>query len=505
MHAGAAVLLVLLAAWGGTSACGHDWSAGPAGDADAELGETADGETTNEVPDDAVDRPPGDDAGSEDVANDGLPDAPDDAVEVPAGCGNGTREGDEECDDGNTAGGDGCSAVCRIEACGNGVLDVGEACEGEVVECPTSCGSLGSALCLECMIGSECLAPDERCNGIDDDCNGATDEVFACVPGSTVACSTSCGSVGSGICLETCEPTPPDGCEVPDESCNGIDDNCDGAVDEGCTPAGNDLCSGPWPITGGGTFTGSTAGMTDNSRNPPDCGGFVPVSATGPEVYFYFDLAETSDVFLHTIGSAFDTVLYVGRTCGAPDMGCNDDLQAGSAGDMDRLSVLALSALAPGRYYVTLDGYDSSESGPYALTMYATPTDREGDRCGRPIPIDRGDELLTGDNCVYSDEVAGGCRGFEESVYYFTVSSPRTVAADACSSGTAAPTTLSLRRDCMSPASELACSDGGGVPCTTGPDRGAITASLEPGIYFLFVENGRAARCGTFEVGLDGL
>ena len=33
------------------------------------------------------------------------------------------------CDDTSTAGGDGCSPLCEIERCGNGVLDVGEACD----------------------------------------------------------------------------------------------------------------------------------------------------------------------------------------------------------------------------------------------------------------------------------------------------------------------------------------------------------------------------------------
>lgn len=35
----------------------------------------------------------------------------------------------ESCDDGNANSGDGCSGDCRVEACGNGVLDEGEACE----------------------------------------------------------------------------------------------------------------------------------------------------------------------------------------------------------------------------------------------------------------------------------------------------------------------------------------------------------------------------------------
>lgn len=37
-------------------------------------------------------------------------------------CGNGIREGAEQCDDGNTSSCDGCSATCRDEGCGDGVL-----------------------------------------------------------------------------------------------------------------------------------------------------------------------------------------------------------------------------------------------------------------------------------------------------------------------------------------------------------------------------------------------
>ncbi len=44
-------------------------------------------------------------------------------------CGNGVHDAGEQCDDGNKTAGDGCSATCRIEACGNGVLDAGEQCD----------------------------------------------------------------------------------------------------------------------------------------------------------------------------------------------------------------------------------------------------------------------------------------------------------------------------------------------------------------------------------------
>src|SRR5690606_10198614 len=47
-------------------------------------------------------------------------------------CGNAFRESPEQCDDGNTRNGDGCSATCTVErvpACGDGIRDTGEQCD----------------------------------------------------------------------------------------------------------------------------------------------------------------------------------------------------------------------------------------------------------------------------------------------------------------------------------------------------------------------------------------
>ena len=47
-----------------------------------------------------------------------------------AGCGDGIIDHGEECDDGNTVSGDGCSfPSCQLPVCGNSLLEFGEQCE----------------------------------------------------------------------------------------------------------------------------------------------------------------------------------------------------------------------------------------------------------------------------------------------------------------------------------------------------------------------------------------
>ena len=80
------------------------------------------------------------------------PDAP---PPPPPTCGNGHVDTGEQCDDGNTSNGDGCSAGCTHEeapCCGDGHLDAGEECDDgntsnndgcsstcQIEECPQNC------------------------------------------------------------------------------------------------------------------------------------------------------------------------------------------------------------------------------------------------------------------------------------------------------------------------------------------------------------------------------
>ena len=123
-------------------------------------------------------------------------------------CGNGVITAPEQCDDGNTTSGDGCSSVCRTEpgasctgqpsvctraVCGNGTLEAGEACDagalnglfyGDGSGCSRACTHEPS-----CRTGATTHACDVTCG------NGFLEPGEACDDGNKAAgdgCSLTC-------------------------------------------------------------------------------------------------------------------------------------------------------------------------------------------------------------------------------------------------------------------------------------------------------------------------
>jgi cysteine-rich repeat protein len=109
------------------------------------------------------------------------------AVRVPR-CGNGVRESDEECDDGNTVAGDCCSATCAVEACAAG-------CNVDS-DCP--CGSFCARPLGACAGVGVCAQPAKACPPTDAPvcgCNGVTysSACAAARAGASVAAPGPCG------------------------------------------------------------------------------------------------------------------------------------------------------------------------------------------------------------------------------------------------------------------------------------------------------------------------
>jgi cysteine-rich repeat protein len=78
-------------------------------------------------------------------------------------CGNGvleTVENGEQCDDGGVAGGDGCDNICKIEACGNGVVQAGEQCD----DGNTAGGDGCDSVCFTEACGNRVVQAGEQCD-----------------------------------------------------------------------------------------------------------------------------------------------------------------------------------------------------------------------------------------------------------------------------------------------------------------------------------------------------
>ena len=155
----------------------------------------------------------------------------------PVKCGNRTLDDGEQCDDGNVAGGDGCTSDCKREygyscptpgqlcvqsdQCGNGKLDDGEVCDDGNDEDGDGC----SANC-------KTIEPDYTCDEVGKPCihancgNGELDEGEICDPGDSPeeysyvdgACTKACKpalTCGDGIVSrefgEVCDETTPSG------------------------------------------------------------------------------------------------------------------------------------------------------------------------------------------------------------------------------------------------------------------------------------------------------
>jgi len=140
-----------------------------------------------------------------------------------ARCGDGRVNTGEQCDDGGTADGDGCSATCRLESgwscpqpgapcarieyCGDGVVQASrnETCDDGNAVPADGCSGV-------CTIepGYACSQPGRPCTRIWVCGNGRVDPGEACDDGNTVpadGCSADCTSVEPGF---TC-PRAPDG------------------------------------------------------------------------------------------------------------------------------------------------------------------------------------------------------------------------------------------------------------------------------------------------------
>lgn len=176
-------------------------------------------------------------------------------------CGDGVENdgASEQCDDGNVANGDGCSSTCQLESCGDGVVDIGEECDdsnlvsgdGCSSSCETEvCGNSRVDFGESCddgnlVSGDGCTAAcvDEFCgDGVDN--NGSLEQ---CDDGNAVSgdgCSSMCLTefCGDGVVNNNGTEECDDGNENEADGCNSMceysaicgNGSCDYGIGETC-------------------------------------------------------------------------------------------------------------------------------------------------------------------------------------------------------------------------------------------------------------------------------
>lgn len=293
-------------------------------------------------------------------------------------CGDGIKEGAEQCDDGNTVSGDGCSSSCGVEP--------GFICSGSPSVCTTICGDGIKA-------GAESCDDGNSFSG--DGCSNACsiEPGYFCT-GSPSVCSTVCGD-GIKAGTESCD----DGNTVSGDGCNSTCTVESGYVCTGspsvCVsslPPNND-CAGAISLPGvTGNVSGNNSSATNSSVSGPSCQG-----GWQKDLWYKFTLTASRGVTLYvSSGTLIDGILAVySGNCGAlTQVGCDDDSGPGT-------NPYLTGTFAAGTYYVRLAGF----SNPNGVGSFVLNYNLNG-ICGNGN-VEYGEECDDGninsnDGCSYS-------------------------------------------------------------------------------------------------------
>ncbi|MDX2087005.1 MAG: lamin tail domain-containing protein [Kofleriaceae bacterium] len=277
-------------------------------------------------------------------------------------CGNMVVEQMEQCDDGNTTPGDGCTADCKVEqippvVCGDGMVAQSEGCD-----------------------------------------DGDTDGGDGCSSTCSVETGFTCAGAPS-VCTE--QPQNAMGtCANPFEITLAADAN------------GN--------LTGSGTGDTST-GSSQVAAAP--CDGGDPEPGAGNDHVWKFTLPDTRDVLILMPSTVtFDAIL---RLQTAPcDVGTEIPEFTGVDGCSDQsfemdTEALGYVKLPAGSYYVIVDGLDAAAKGTYELQIVATTTTcGDGNFLSDILEFCDDGDGDSGDGCSSKCEIEDGwtCDNSEPSV-----------------------------------------------------------------------------------------
>lgn len=223
-------------------------------------------------------------------------------------CGDGVRDLDEQCDDGNAIAGDGCTDTCRIEipaSCGNGVIDDEETCDDgeETSACDVDCTPVACGDAIRNVAAGEACddGNTENGDGCSDDCNlelppfcgdGNVGGDETCdAGGETETCDDDCTAVacGDGNLNEAAGEACDDGNTIDDDGCSA---SCQ-LPPQICGLSG---ISCDTPVT---DMVGGASSTNDFNSHPCLAG----IDTSGPEHVYEWVADRTASVNLYNEGS----------------------------------------------------------------------------------------------------------------------------------------------------------------------------------------------------------
>lgn len=311
-----------------------------------------------------------------------------------------------DCDDSDCAGSVACNCQATQEICNN---DSDDDCD--LLEDCADPDCAATPFCACVPPGSPELCSDD----FDNDCDGLVD----CADGNCAA-APACQMCMPEICDDGIDNDCDDIVDCADDACNfapncaptqelcnnDLDDDNDGLTDcDDPDCSNNPLCVLQQSncltaklIPGTGTYTGDTTG--NEGKFIGACGGGAG------EAVFYFTLTQPSFVSLDSIGTSFDSVLYVkfGDCDTGAEIACDDD-----SGGFQWSAKIEFPILYPGTYFVFLDGFTidpqlGANEGPFTLNVQII--ENPSEICGDGIDND-GDVYV---DCADPDcENVGSC------------------------------------------------------------------------------------------------
>jgi cysteine-rich repeat protein len=322
-----------------------------------------------------------------------------------AACGDGVVSGNEHCDDGNTAAGDGCDADCLWECVDDGFEDnddlssaadldaVSNPAEIDAVLCPSDTEPTGASFAdwyrVEVASGEALLVRVEPDGG---DCNTGRFQlelidsalnVLERVSSDGQSCLSLNSTPGVGtfrlrlswtdptvgpqayhLSVRHAEPVCGNGIAEGDEFC----DDGNAVSGDGCSTLCNEedpACTILADLSAnidGSTFIGNTQSSPSNDHEAS-----CALERSNDKVLTVTAASDTAlELSTDHAGSAFDTLLHVRTDCWDPttEIACNDDDPNAQYQYRSRLDFNATAGVT---YYVIVSGYNTS-SGAFEIS-----------------------------------------------------------------------------------------------------------------------------------------